>query len=219
MKKIIAILLLFAILPFANAKICDSDAILSVEYNYNHVTQKLTLVFEQSNDINAFLIISTDEPDIVVSEEITGKSPVEKEYVLITGNYSLTISDRSNETYKTQQSCELELIPVVESMPNCEALNGKICSDTEVCSNMVIASDTDFCCVGQCKKRITQSDSKDVIINPIFGFIILLIMVAVIAAIVVFAKKFVGSKQIEYEEPEKKQKFMSEDEGDEPKYV
>ena len=84
---------------------------------------------------------------------------------------------------------------------------------------MVIASDTDFCCTGSCDARITQEESEEVIIDPIFGFIIIIIMVAIIAAIVVFAKKFVGSKKIEYEEPKKKPKFISEEEGDEPKYV
>ena len=218
-KKISAMILLFAILPFANAEICNSESDLSVTYTYTQENQKLTLIFEQSNDINAFVIIASDDLETVISEEVTGKSPIEKEFSLVADNYSLTISDRSNENYKTQQSCELEFIAAVAALPDCEALNGKICSKDEVCSNMVTASDTDFCCTGQCETRITQEESEETIINPIFGFIIIIIMVTIIAGVVVFAKKFVGSKQIEYEEPEPKPKVISKEEGDDPKYV
>ncbi len=219
MKKIFTIILFFAIFPFVNAEICDSETALSVEYNYNQATQKLTLIFEQSSDINAFLIITNDDSETLISEEITGQSPLEKEFSLVADNYSLTNRHKPNENVKIQQSCEFQSVPVDAALPDCEALNGHVCSDDDKCSNMVIASDTDFCCTGSCDARITQEESEEVIIDPIFGFIIIIIMVAIIAAIVVFAKKFVGSKKIEYEEPKKKPKFISEEEGDEPKYV
>ncbi|MFH1240166.1 MAG: hypothetical protein V1672_03020 [Candidatus Diapherotrites archaeon] len=219
MKKIIIMILLFAILPFAYAELCNSESELSVSYIYNQADQKLNLVFEQSNDINAFLIIASDDLETVISEEVIGKSPIEKEYSLVADNYSLTVSDRSNKNYKTQQSCEIEVIAVVAVLPDCEALNGKVCSEDEVCSNMVTASDTDFCCTGACEARIAQEESEEIVIDPFFGFIIIIIMVAVIAGLVVFAKRFAGRKEFEYEEPEKKPKFISEEEGDEPKYV
>ena len=66
LKKLFTIVLLFAILPFANAELCNSESDLSVSYSYNQSTQNLTLIFDNASDVNAFLIIANNDLESVI---------------------------------------------------------------------------------------------------------------------------------------------------------